>query len=444
VIAQRILRIVGLLAFAGTIALGMSTVASAANPVVDGGHFLYEAQAGESNSVGGLTYDPQTQKWSIGAHPAFDDPGPGCTVDSFLSIAYCPASATPLSASIYLGDGDDHYTQTEGATITDQKTGLTTTVLKEEPFSLMVDAGPGNDDFWADADGSPTTLDGGPGDDHFTFFTPDFTGFTQTPDRPITPPDTYQILGGPGNDTTDFPPGTANPPVGKYGVTADGGPGADWIRGTTGPDVLRGGDGNDQLNGGSGNNVLDGGDGNDALFGGEGTEIEIGGPGDDSIGGGMAGGNQIDAGPGNDVIVTAAEGRDLIDCGDGLDSVYPNLESDELSLDCELIGPADEGNCAAGLTCTDIVKLEATTPGSQAMARRHTARRPLLGRTRIRFQDKLKKRIPLPLSSYGRSYIDQQGQVRVLRTTQVIHPGKLRHGAPRVTTKRISFILKGS
>src|SRR4051812_35837769 len=66
-------------------------------------------------------------------------------------------------------------------------------------------------------------------------------------------------------------------------VVADGGPGADWLRGDDGADTLRGGDGNDKLEGFKGDDTLDGGAGDDDVNGAAGADTLLGGDGNDHL-----------------------------------------------------------------------------------------------------------------------------------------------------------------
>ena len=69
---------------------------------------------------------------------------------------------------------------------------------------------------------------------------------------------------------------------GRRLVTQLGGPGRQYLRGGTGPDVISLRGGNDEAAGGAGADVICGGPGPDALRGGRGRDICIGGPGRDT------------------------------------------------------------------------------------------------------------------------------------------------------------------
>ncbi|MDG2125198.1 MAG: calcium-binding protein, partial [Verrucomicrobiales bacterium] len=173
-------------------------------------------------------------------------------------------------------------------------------------------------------------MDGGAGDDHFSF-----SGVTST----------VEASGGVGNDTIILSDGansvangdsgndvitasvhenatgvTINGGAGKdiltggsKGITINGGAGADEITGTddeiTG-DVLNGDDGDDQIVAGKGDDQVDGGAGNDTIEGGVGDDVLFGGTGADTIRG--------------------SRGNDVIYAGEGSDSVKGGVDNDLL------------------------------------------------------------------------------------------------------------------
>ena len=104
-------------------------------------------------------------------------------------------------------------------------------------------------------------------------------------------------------------------------LAVEGGPGKDFIIGTTGSDTLSGGSGDDSVYGSGGRDVLKGGSGNDRLTG-FGT-LE-GGAGGDFIEAfyGFSGEyapfrTRVFAGGGNDRVLTGNKVRDTVDCGSG-------------------------------------------------------------------------------------------------------------------------------
>lgn len=125
------------------------------------------------------------------------------------------------------------------------------------------------------------------------------TQFVMTSARPINPPSppctqisTFQISCptsgfvsfsaslGRGNDRFTVGPSISVP------VTANGGPGRDFVRGGSGADTLLGGKGGDRLFGSNGRDALKGGKGGDSLRGGKGRDELVGGKGGDSLRGG--------------------------------------------------------------------------------------------------------------------------------------------------------------
>lgn len=109
----------------------------------------------------------------------------------------------------------------------------------------------------------------------------------------------------------------------KAKLTVDGGPGKDFIIGTTGNDALSGGTGDDSVYGSGGRDVLKGGAGKDRLTG-FGT-LE-GGAGNDFLeafygfGQYKSSPTKVLGGAGNDRALTGNKVGDSVDCGAGKDS----------------------------------------------------------------------------------------------------------------------------
>ncbi|HEY9657293.1 MAG TPA: VCBS domain-containing protein, partial [Allocoleopsis sp.] len=78
----------------------------------------------------------------------------------------------------------------------------------------------------------------------------------------------------------DGPVGT---PIGKKGITKNGGNRNDRLTGSNDDDVLNGKGGNDRLVGKAGNDKINGGSGNDIINGGAGADQLVGGPGNDTF-----------------------------------------------------------------------------------------------------------------------------------------------------------------
>jgi hypothetical protein len=122
-------------------------------------------------------------------------------------------------------------------------------------------------------------------------------------------------------------------------LAADGGAGADVLRGGPNSNGLMGGDGDDHLYGGDADDALLDGPGNDRLSAGRGADRLFGGPGDDRLLGGR-GPDSIDGGVGTDLL-RGGSGHDVLEsgdasCGHGADWVYPSAEIDLVRRDCEL------------------------------------------------------------------------------------------------------------
>ena len=207
--------------------------------------------------------------------------GPGCTVADASSVRCTVAPdpsyvvGSPLSlATITLGDGDDHFTDSVG-------------------FDDTIDAGPGDDVITTS--GGTDTIDGGPGRDEIDA--------GDNSDTMLDSDATGDLLdGGPGTDTVSYAKRTR-------GVTVD-------MTGT-GPDVLSdvedliGTGYADRLTGSAGPNTIDGGAGDDRIAGGQGGDSLVGGSGRDVLSGGS----------GADTILTADGSSDEVRCGTGGDHV---------------------------------------------------------------------------------------------------------------------------
>lgn len=110
---------------------------------------------------------------------------------------------------------------------------------------------------------------------------------------------------------------------------ADGGAGADVLRGGRAADELLGGGENDRLFGNGGNDTLDGGDGDDVVFGGQGNDRIRGGLGDDHLFG--EDGNDDLSGGGDDDTIDGGRGNDTGRGDDGFDRLLGGLGVDVLS-----------------------------------------------------------------------------------------------------------------
>jgi hypothetical protein len=122
-------------------------------------------------------------------------------------------------------------------------------------------------------------------------------------------------------------------------LAADGGAGADVLRGGPNSNGLMGGEGDDHLYGGDADDALLDGPGNDRLSAGRGADTLFGGAGDDRLLGGR-GSDRLDGGEGRDLLRGGTNHDVLVSgsasCGHGYDWVYPSVERDLVRRDCEL------------------------------------------------------------------------------------------------------------
>ncbi len=156
---------------------------------------------------------------------------------------------------------------------------------------------------------TPTTIDGGAGDDYISSGVQNDT-----------------IIGGLGNDRVNASGGNnvvwgdnlneQDSPIGGDDVLSSLG-GLDLLFGGGGNDQLFPGDGDDYVYGGAGDDVIDAGSGNDRIYGGEGLDQLYGSDGDDVISGG-AGSDTLNGGTGNDLLIGGA-GADSLNGQDGSD-----------------------------------------------------------------------------------------------------------------------------
>ena len=109
---------------------------------------------------------------------------------------------------------------------------------------------------------------------------------------------------------------------------ADGGIGADTLRGGSNQDVLRGGGDSDSLYGNGNDDTIDGGAGDDHVFGGTGHDVLVGAAGKDDIHG--EDGNDRISGGADDDLVEGGRGNDTAGGGDGADALYGNEGNDRL------------------------------------------------------------------------------------------------------------------
>jgi Ca2+-binding RTX toxin-like protein len=150
------------------------------------------------------------------------------------------------------------------------------------------------------------------------------------------------IVGGGGRDRID----------GRTGFDVIcGGSGADVVLAGPGGDAVYGGSGNDRLYGGLQNDKLVGGPGNDLMVGGEAPNTLLGGPGDDYVRDGF----NVNGGPGSDWISFATSTHDLHDFG-----LTPGTEGDRRDRNLENVvgtrfadeiyaGPAGASGTVRGL-----------------------------------------------------------------------------------------------
>lgn len=109
---------------------------------------------------------------------------------------------------------------------------------------------------------------------------------------------------------------------------ADGGIGADTLRGGSNRDVLRGGDDSDSLYGNGHDDTIDGGAGDDRIVGGAGHDVLVGAAGKDDIHG--EDGNDRISGGADDDLIQGGRGNDVAGGGDGADAMYGNDGNDQL------------------------------------------------------------------------------------------------------------------
>lgn len=122
---------------------------------------------------------------------------------------------------------------------------------------------------------------------------------------------------------------------------ADGGRGADVLRGGTSSDQLFGGDDDDQLFGNRGDDLLDGGDGDDDASGGAGADRLLGGAGFDSLLG--EDGNDTIGGGDDDDFLDGGIGNDVCRGDDGMDHLLGGVGADVLQ------GGLGDDTCDGGL-----------------------------------------------------------------------------------------------
>lgn len=154
-----------------------------------------------------------------------------------------------------------------------------------------------------------TELHGGPGDDYLAG--------TSVPDR---------LFGGPGRDTL-------HTCACSYDVGADelfGGAGADRLFGSYGNDLLNGGKGNDELHGDRGKDVLRGGPGRDVLIGGRGRDRLYGQRGPDELVGGP-GVDHLFGNRGWDTLDARDFHSDRVDGGPGRDQGSWDRQKDRVT-----------------------------------------------------------------------------------------------------------------
>jgi len=300
-----------------------------------------------------------------------------------------------------------------------------------EPFAAIVEGGPGRDDLWAAASGSPITITGGDDADRIVFFPPE-------PGDPPTPPGRYRLAGDAGNDWIQAQPGVRGSDPGA-GLQIEGGSGADELRGSLGPDQMSGGPGEDHIWDSPGNDWISGGEDADEIYGAEGNDVIFGGGGDDRISAG-AGANQVLGDAGNDTInVRNLAHADDVGCGEGRDRVWMETALDLLGTDCEYIEIPER--CPRGRApCTQIVTMLAARPGARVSARPAPRRRGLiLGRARTRIPNAAGKG-RIPLSAAGRVLIERRGLARVWRVSRVSAPRGKR--PPIVRVRKILLTLR--
>ena len=196
--------------------------------------------------------------------------------------------------------GDDTVAVTDSIggfiQILDNGTPHLTAGLIDDPISLDVSLGDGDDTFSVTNDGGPNIV-------------------------------SFDVLGGPGNDTIS-------------GSNLDdrlrGGKGDDDIRGRGGDDIIRGQSGQDTLRGGPGADDVRGGTAIDRVFGNSGADTLYGNSNDDIIRGG-SGADFIHGGKGED-DVKGNGGNDTFDMDDGrVDRVSGGPGANDTCDECDAI-----------------------------------------------------------------------------------------------------------
>jgi Ca2+-binding RTX toxin-like protein len=173
------------------------------------------------------------------------------------------------------------------------------------------------------------------------------------------------VFGGPGND---YIAGTS------FNDTLFGEAGNDRILGALGDDFIDGGDGNDSLDAGQGNDTMYGGAGNDKMWGQAGDDVMYGdlspddlseqSPGNDTMDGGLGndlmhggdGNDSMTGNAGNDVVVgeagndrvLGAAGRDILIGGDGADSLDGGAD-DDILIGSATVNDSDDSILLAAL-----------------------------------------------------------------------------------------------
>ena len=202
--------------------------------------------------------------------------------------------------------------------------------LKGGPDLDVINGEGGNDEIWADGEGSNDSEDIGGGN---------FVVSNNT------------LHGGDGKDTITGGRGNDEIKGGDDNDSLIGREGNDTIKGDNGIDDIEGGDDADQLHGGANNDIIFGGAGNDTIKGNAGKDHIVGGANNDEIRGdvgndsifGDSGDDTIYGGDGNDLIFglndndlifgdgSAAEtGRDTIHGGSGHDELHGGRDADIL------------------------------------------------------------------------------------------------------------------
>lgn len=149
------------------------------------------------------------------------------------------------------------------------------------------------------------------------------------------------IRGGEGDDVLyGDDPDVVDEPIPTGADRIFGEEGDDYLDGGPGPDFLDGGAGDDVLFGGDGDDIMYGGEGDDSLYGEDGDDIMYGGEGDDYLDGGD-GSDSIDGGDGDDIIIGGA-GNDHLFGGGGDDGTLEIPFSGGPGDDIVEGGPGDD------------------------------------------------------------------------------------------------------